>query len=323
MNKLKKTIIIVAAAIAVIAGGAITTSTFLLPCQLTADGQPIVTVKNEQAGEMVMRRMIASYVPENSYLKNVTLDKELKLETVSLKDAFDRENLMTASEAIDYLTAANSTSDVLFSTTIESELTEEQKYTPEIEYKKDDNMFAGESRVESEGVDGVKDVTYAVTSVNGDVQDKKQISEKVVKEGKAEVVYRGTLGLPEGADWKTYEGAPIYNDGDDVVATAKQYLGCPYKYGGKSFTKGIDCVQYVRNIYRMYGINVPNRHKDIQRFGAGVSLKNARPGDIICYKHHVGIYVGNGKMAEATTHHGTRIGKVRKGVITVRRVKKH
>lgn len=323
MKNLKRTITIIAIAVFVLTGGALAASKLLLPCQITANGQTLVTVKNEEVARMVVRRIIASYVPQDSTLENVTLDKELRMETVSISDAFNRDNLMTGSEAIEYLTDANKSEDGIFKTTIKSASVKEEKFTPEIEYKLDEDMFAGESRVESEGKAGVKNVTYQLTSVNGDVKSETKVSEEVINEGEAKVVYKGNLGLPEGEDWKTYEGAPIYKDGDEVVKTAKQYLGCPYKYGGKSFTKGIDCVQYVRNIYRMYGVNVPNRHSDIRRFGTGVSLKNARPGDIICYKHHVGIYVGNGKMAEATTHHGTRIGKVRKGVITVRRVKKH
>ncbi len=320
MKKITKQIILIAAIVVVLAGGGILASSFLIPCQVTANGKTLVTVKNEEVGKMVMRRVIASYVPEDSSMTNVTLDKELKLEKGSISDAFNKEDMMTGSEAIEYITDANNDNQ-LFSATIQSEQVKQKKFTPDIEYKEDKDMFAGESRVEKEGKDGVKDVTYEITSVNGEVQDKKAVSSKVVKEGEPAVVYKGTMGLPEGEDWKTYEGAPVYNDGDDVVAAAKQHLGAPYKYGGKSFKTGIDCVQYVRAIFRMYGVNVPNSHGKIQRFGKGVSMKNAQPGDIICYKHHVAIYVGNGKVAEATKK-GTKIGKVRKGVVTVRRVTK-
>ena len=323
MKKLTRAIIIIALAIVLFTGGSMIASKFLLPYEITANGQTIAVVKSEEVGKKVIKNLISGYIPEDSKFCNVIVDKDLKLQQMKLRDAFSRADVMSGKEAVAYLEEANSGDSALFDATITSQVVEEESYTPDIEYREDDKMFAGESRIETEGSDGVKSVTYNLTSVNGQVNDKTEVASEIVKEGQAEVIYKGTLGLPEGADWKTYEGAPIYNDGDDVVATALQHLGCPYKYGGKSFTKGIDCVQYVRNIYRMYGVNVPNRHEDIRKFGTGVSLKNAKPGDIICYKHHVAIYIGNGKMAEATRKHGTKVNKVRKGgIITVRRVKK-
>ena len=55
--------------------------------------------------------------------------------------------------------------------------------------------------------------------------------------------------------------------------------------------------------------------------GIGVSYTNAKRGDIICYKSHVGIYLGNGKMVDATSHGGVSIREVStKKLVTVRRI---
>ena len=76
-------------------------------------------------------------------------------------------------------------------------------------------------------------------------------------------------------------------------------------------------------MFGKYGIKIPSSHSGLHKVGTGVSLSNAQKGDIICYSKHVGIYVGDGKMIEATSKHGVRVGKVNESrVVAVRRVVK-
>ncbi|MCL2252995.1 MAG: NlpC/P60 family protein, partial [Lachnospiraceae bacterium] len=35
--------------------------------------------------------------------------------------------------------------------------------------------------------------------------------------------------------------------------------------------------------------------------GTGVEYSDAKPGDVICYAGHVGIYIGNGRIVHAST----------------------
>ena len=49
----------------------------------------------------------------------------------------------------------------------------------------------------------------------------------------------------------------------DLVAAAELYLGCPYRWGGRSFL-GIDCSGLVQNAFRDLGITVL-RDTDMQR----------------------------------------------------------
>ena len=199
---------------------------------------------------------------------------------------------------------------------------ETRKIPYKTEYVKDDSLMAGEAVVETEGKNGKEEVYCKYTSVNGKIAYKNDLETKVLKEAVNEVIHKGTLGLPEGEDWQTYEGDPVFNSAEDLIATSMKYLGAPYKYGGKSLTNGIDCVQFVRQMFAKYGISIPNRHSDIWKVGKGVSLKNIQKGDIVCYKGHVAIYIGNNKVINATRKHGVAISNLHmnKKLITIRRV---
>ncbi len=197
-----------------------------------------------------------------------------------------------------------------------------ESYKAEVEYVQDDSMLAGDSEVQAEGKEGTKVVLRQFTSVNGEVTDTTDIQTDIIEEAEPKVIVKGTLGLPEGEDWKTYEGDPIFNDGEALVKTSLKYLGAPYKYGGYSLTTGIDCVQFIRQMYAKYGISLPNGKNALKHVGTAVSYENAKPGDIICYSNHYAIYMGDGKIVHATSKGGVKTrdnAKFRK-IVTIRRI---
>lgn len=198
--------------------------------------------------------------------------------------------------------------------------TEREDFTPDPVYEKDETKLAGYTSVEEEGENGTVDITYVYTTTDGDVADKSDIEKNVVSEGKSAKITKGTLGVPEGESWETYEGSPVLNNGEDLVVSAKQYVGVlPYVLGGTSLVTGADCVGFVQAIYKLYGVKLsPN----LKAQGRAVSYGEAKPGDIICYDHHYGIYAGNGKMVHAANPKmDVCVGSVSKGrIVTIRRI---
>ena len=52
-------------------------------------------------------------------------------------------------------------------------------------------------------------------------------------------------------------------------------------------------------VYAQYGYSLPHSSYSMRSIGTGVSLSEAKAGDIICYSGHVALYIGDGKIVHA------------------------
>lgn len=101
--------------------------------------------------------------------------------------------------------------------------------------------------------------------------------------------------------------APASGKRADVLATAKQYLGTPYRYGGMS-PAGFDCSGYVLYVFNKAGVKLP--HNAADQFRKYRRVERPRPGDLVFFHtygndvSHVGIYAGNNLFL-----HSPRSGK--------------
>ncbi len=88
-----------------------------------------------------------------------------------------------------------------------------------------------------------------------------------------------------------------------VFQTAKTQIGRKYVFGGTSPKQGFDCSGLVFWAYGQHGITVPRNTSQQAKFGKGVSLKDARQGDVIVFKIgrglHTGLIAGNGQFLHA------------------------
>lgn len=98
--------------------------------------------------------------------------------------------------------------------------------------------------------------------------------------------------------------------GNQIVATAKEYLGTPYVWGGTS-PRGFDCSGFVYYVYQQYGYPLQRRASLQYAYnGVSVSKSELQPGDLVFFSDsvdpigHVGMYIGNGQFIHASSGQG-------------------
>jgi cell wall-associated NlpC family hydrolase len=90
--------------------------------------------------------------------------------------------------------------------------------------------------------------------------------------------------------------------GQQIANFALQFVGNPYVYGGTSLTNGADCSGFVMSVYQNFGISLPRTSGEQGQCGTDVGgLGNAKPGDLVSYSGHIGIYIGNGQIVHASS----------------------
>jgi cell wall-associated NlpC family hydrolase len=112
-------------------------------------------------------------------------------------------------------------------------------------------------------------------------------------------------------------GLPAEVRKNPVVATALQYLGVPYQWGGASPTTGFDCSGLVQYVFAQ--LHVPLVHFAAAQWHASDSVwvapNHLQPGDLVFFigsdgtrkePGHVGIYVDDGYIIDAP-HTGTLV----------------
>jgi cell wall-associated NlpC family hydrolase len=95
----------------------------------------------------------------------------------------------------------------------------------------------------------------------------------------------------------------------EMLALSKKFLGLPYTWGGTS-SYGYDCSGFTQMLERRRGIMMPRDAQPQAEWSgvAPVSRKDVEAGDLLYFgsseKHitHTGMYLGDGKFINATTH---------------------
>ena len=111
-------------------------------------------------------------------------------------------------------------------------------------------------------------------------------------------------------------GGDIGYNGDkaaQVVQIALQYVGVPYVWGASS-PSGFDCSGLCKYAYDKIGIYLPHSSAMMYSYGTYVPQDQLQPGDLVFFYtpiHHVGMYIGGGKMVNATGDH-VQIGTIYK-----------
>lgn len=275
------------------------------PYVVKAGGEELFLVGDAETAANVIETVMDEYIPEGAQINSITVDKKITTESKKLKRGEESPLVLTEEEAVDYVLTANQSENPLFSVTINAQKGKLSDLKAGKEYVKNDKMYEGDTEVKSEGKSGSQIVTNEITTVNGKILTSTVVDTAVVKDAKDTVVYKGTKKRPKDTLRADYSGKVMGSgDGSAIARYACQFVGNPYKYGGTSPEKGADCSGFVMAIYGRHGISLPRTVGPQSYSGKGVSLAEAKAGDVVCYSGHVGIYIGGGKIVHASTPRG-------------------
>jgi cell wall-associated NlpC family hydrolase len=143
-----------------------------------------------------------------------------------------------------------------------------------------------------------------LAAMKKDLQSKVDASQALVLQLTAE--QRAALEASDGgtASWDPSEldgmSANARAIGAIRYATSKAKIG-QYVWGSSGPT-GFDCSGLMQAAYRTVGISLPHSSRAQANVGRAVSRSELQPGDLIFWYHpihHVGMYIGNGKIVHA------------------------
>jgi cell wall-associated NlpC family hydrolase len=92
---------------------------------------------------------------------------------------------------------------------------------------------------------------------------------------------------------------------EELVRTARSFLGVPYLWGGSAAETGFDCSGLTMTVYQLNGMDLPRTSQDQFAAGSPVSRSELAKGDLIFFAgtgdkiSHVGVYAGDGLFIHA------------------------
>ncbi|MCL6494061.1 MAG: C40 family peptidase [Ignavibacterium sp.] len=104
---------------------------------------------------------------------------------------------------------------------------------------------------------------------------------------------------------------------EKLIMEIIKYLDTPYKYGGSTLN-GIDCSAFTQSVYQdALNINLNRTARDQFTQGKVISKDELQFGDLVFFNTrrrvrpgHVGIYIGDGLFAHASTKGGVMISSL-------------
>jgi murein DD-endopeptidase / murein LD-carboxypeptidase len=103
---------------------------------------------------------------------------------------------------------------------------------------------------------------------------------------------------------------------DEVINTARKYLGVPHCMGGKTM-KCIDCSGLLAVVFASHGMQLPHNSEEQARYGKIIAERESlQKGDLVFFVRtyntsrfitHSGIYVGDNKFIHTSTRLGVTI----------------
>ena len=96
-----------------------------------------------------------------------------------------------------------------------------------------------------------------------------------------------------------------------VLATADDYVGVPYRYGGTLPSSGFDCSGFVQYVFAQHGVQLPRTARQQAQVGQALSpdWRAVSPGDLVMFADngridHVAIYAGHNRIIHSSASGG-------------------
>lgn len=120
-----------------------------------------------------------------------------------------------------------------------------------------------------------------------------------------------TVGGAEGYIRKTHIGHyhTVQHGGeqhfrDNVVVSAKSFLGTQYRWGGRT-PMGIDCSGLMSESYYLNGVSIYRNANIVEGFPVHETERGQmKPGDLLFFKGHVAMYIGENRYIHSTGRAG-------------------
>lgn len=212
------------------------------PWYIEVDGQRIAVVRTEEDADMVLEELIDKYssgtgedtacvaADDRASVLDIELKENVSVGRMELKNGDSSPDILDRQEAGEKIETGDD-GDSMITVVVTEEKTEDEKIDYDREYKADDTLYTGQTRVETEGRDGEKEVRKKIVMENGKTVKEEILEENIVKEPEDEIILTGTrdIGGADGASSGTDEGvsrdtsatySPLMMPVDDVYVSS-------------------------------------------------------------------------------------------------------
>lgn len=212
------------------------------PWYIEVDGQRIAVVRTEEDADMVLEELIDKYssgtgedtacvaADDRASVLDIELKENVSVGRMELKNGDSSPDILDRQEAGEKIETGDD-GDSMITVVVTEEKTEDEKIDYDREYKADDTLYTGQTRVETEGRAGEKEVRKKIVMENGKTVKEEILEENIVKEPEDEIILTGTrdIGGADGASSGTDEGvsrdtsatySPLMMPVDDVYVSS-------------------------------------------------------------------------------------------------------
>lgn len=125
-------------------------------------------------------------------------------------------------------------------------------------------------------------------------------------------VYRGGGVVCSGGVWSGHissASGPRTSRDNRMMDEIESWMGTPYVYGGES-RSGVDCSGFTQAVYRAMDVAIPRTASQQAASADQVDPRAIKFGDLVFFNtsgsgiSHVGIYIGDGFFAHASSSRG-------------------